>query len=197
MWFFFSGNVVAPLLNLDQESINFGVVAFGYRYSKKISLCNTSPIPIPYSIEISENGSQLPIDCSDFLNNKSIPSDPQELWFNKPEGVVPSETTAIETLSVLSNTKGIRHLTFTLHMWNSKNHYFSIPLLYDCQVAQLKCIPAKIDIKFCFINYSYDKTLTLKNCSNLPCCFQLVELTVSILISFSINFSLFFSLTRS
>lgn len=61
---------------------------------------------------------------------------------------------------------------FVVHMWGSKNYKRSVLLKYDCRVADVVSIPSKIDIKFCFINYVYDRKIILKNTSKLPCRFK-------------------------
>jgi hypothetical protein len=65
-----------------------------------------------------------------------------------------------------------------VHMWGSKNYCISVPIKYDCQVADVVCTPSKVDIKFCFINYVYDRKIVLKNNSDLPGHFTFMPLEV-------------------
>lgn len=48
-------------------------------------------------------------------------------------------------------------------MWKSKQHFLSMPFVYNCICPQVSCQPKDIFLKFCFVNFEYKRTITLKN----------------------------------
>ena len=172
-------------MNLEVEEIDFGIVALGYRQYKEIALCNNSPVPIQYHIEISGDGYQTPIDCEADLQAR-FPQYPKEFVFNPVEGIVDENSKIVGLvltqnpqtrthskfqLQLLPNISRQLNTKFVVHMWGSKNYCSSIPLKHDCRVAKVICTPPKVDIKFCFINYIYDRKIVLSNQSELSCRF--------------------------
>jgi hypothetical protein len=106
---FFRGNVIAPLLSLEIEMVNFGVVALGYEYRKEIILFNKTPVPIQYHIEVSDDGFQPAIDCETYLQGVNFPPCPREFSFYPDNGVVDEESTVLGTVrrrTVVIRVKG-------------------------------------------------------------------------------------------
>lgn len=42
-------------MQVDVEAVDFGMVAFGFRYAKEFTLCNTCAIPMHYSWRVPKD----------------------------------------------------------------------------------------------------------------------------------------------
>ncbi|RZC43112.1 hydrocephalus-inducing protein -like protein [Asbolus verrucosus] len=130
--FVMTGNVIAPLLSLDVDEINFGVVAFGYRKTEQIRLINTSPVPIQYHVEIYADGHLPVIDHESFLNGLgNIPTNPKEFKFEPERGIVDAESTTVGSLTLLPNSTGVKQTDFIVHMWGEKDYRISVTINTD------------------------------------------------------------------
>lgn len=51
----FTGRVVGPSYEVDTDCLAFGIVSYGFRYTKELTLCNTSEIPMRFSWRVPED----------------------------------------------------------------------------------------------------------------------------------------------
>lgn len=79
-------------------------------------------------------------------------------------------------------------------MWNT--YKINIKLKYTAEVPVLDFNPSEIAIRFCFISYPYNRTITISNKSDLPGYFYIIPPVSFILVHQLTNQSpIFFSQT--
>lgn len=169
-------------------------MALGFSVTKEIHLINTSTVPIYYDVEVCGDGQNPAIRCEDLarLPDKVYTVvDIKELEFHPEGGVAEPKQTVTLTVKHSSNT----HYRFIMQVFYFKitltpniiqnkeaelcvimwKHYkASIMLKYTADVPILEVNPSEIAIRFSFISYPYNRTITLRNKTEYPGYYYLI-----------------------
>ncbi|XP_074027129.1 hydrocephalus-inducing protein homolog isoform X2 [Leptinotarsa decemlineata] len=143
------GNVVCPLLEPTVEFIDFGQVSYGLSPVKEFTLVNSSQVPVDFKLKTAGK--------SKFT----------EFEFEPKEGIVDPFSSVVAKVSFDTNALETVEEDLIVVMWGARQHSTIIPLTYDCVCPVITCSPPKVMINFCFLNYEYKRTITLKNMTNI------------------------------
>ncbi|PSN36187.1 hypothetical protein C0J52_12906 [Blattella germanica] len=77
-------------------------------------------------------------------------------------------------ITLVANVARKKETDIMVDMWDSKTDSLSLPVSFNAKYASIVCLPENLDIKFCFINCQYNRTITLQNLSKIPGYFIIV-----------------------
>eukprot|EP00854_Cymbomonas_tetramitiformis_P000766 gene766-1240_t len=184
----FRGRVVGPTFHLDVEELDFGIVSFGYRYTKTFTIHNTSEIPMKFSMRIPED---LP-DAREFqclpVTGMILPEGKQQVCLKAPgcdhtpcHGVVtqhPNLAGAKQhrqvTLEFVSRTVKKYECTLCVDVPGVGDGLQHVPILGECCVPKVLLMKEVLDFGECFLRYNYTQPLKITNDSKLPAKFEVL-----------------------
>ncbi|XP_057890421.1 hydrocephalus-inducing protein-like [Melospiza georgiana] len=91
------GSVTVPSLEFDVDEINFGEIPFGFPYTQRCRLTNSSPVPLTFQLRMSDDGTQPAVDSLDQIRREGDPSwrngihfylEPKEFTINPSQGTI-------------------------------------------------------------------------------------------------------------
>ncbi|QDZ25387.1 hypothetical protein HOP50_17g79270 [Chloropicon primus] len=153
----FRGRVVGPTFDVSSHNIDYGLVAYGFKYIKEFTIHNTSEISMEYMIHIT--GAE---EDKDFV-------------------VYPSEGRLLpsceEKVTVELNSHAIKKYdaTIVIEAKNASDRVKNIQVSAECIVPELKLNTEVLDFGDCFLGYPYEATLQVVNDSDLPAKFKVIE----------------------
>lgn len=154
----FKGTVVGPSFTVDSSNLDFGIVSYGFRYTKEITLLNTSEIPMKFVWRVDEDNEGIP-------EFQVIPSGGRVL----PKG---KQVTRVELVSK-SIAKYQRNLV--LDIPDVGSGLVTVPILAECAVPKLEIETDILDFDECFIRHNYERDFKIINRSNLPSKFEILQ----------------------
>ncbi|KAG5865676.1 hypothetical protein JTB14_020627 [Gonioctena quinquepunctata] len=149
--FLMVGNVVCPLLRPTVKEIDFGNVSSGVKPSREFILHNDSQVPVDFKLIVS--------------GKNRISLDLVEFDVYPEEGVV--EAFSSTPIKVALTTEAVQEVEehLIIVMWGAHQYSTTITLKYNCVCPDIECTPSEVIINFCFLNYEYKRTITLRNTS--------------------------------
>ncbi|XP_048520745.1 hydrocephalus-inducing protein homolog isoform X1 [Dendroctonus ponderosae] len=147
-----SGTVVCPLLKCVPDAVVFGTVSVGSCNTQQINLVNESRVTICFDFEFEDE---------DSIGKEALEIVPTN-------GKVPAYgTTPVKMLFYSDATINLQ-TNVLLVMWKSRQYSIKVPIHCICACPQVTCEPKVVNIKFCFLNCNYTRTITLTNQSDSP-----------------------------
>ncbi|KAL1497016.1 hypothetical protein ABEB36_008047 [Hypothenemus hampei] len=148
----FSGNVICPLLKCIPETIDFGTVSIGISSTKELSLINEFRVPITFNFQIESSPDKITKnDC---------------LLVTPNSGKVLPISTIVVKVTFCSDVMLDLNCNLLLIMWKNNSTVKTIPIRSICACPRISCEPKMINIKFCFLNCDYFRTIKLTNKSH-------------------------------
>ncbi|CAD7699035.1 unnamed protein product [Ostreobium quekettii] len=154
----FKGRVVGPSFTINVSTLDYGVVSYGFRYSKEVTLENTSQIPVKFSWRLNEDDEASP-------EFQMVPQTGRVL----PNG---KQTTRVNLVSRRIE-KYERELL--LDIPDVGRGLAVIPLFAECAVPKIEIETDILDFGECFVRYEFKRSLKLLNPSNLPAKFEVMQ----------------------
>ena len=145
----FKGKVVGPAFTVDAQSLDFGVVGYGFRYTKDFTVHNGCEIPMRFSLRV-------PGDAKGEFT--CLPSAGTILPFGKQK---------VE-LELISETETRYTTTLDVDVPGVGKSLHRIPLAAHSKVPTLELPAGTLDFGPCFIRHKYTRTITMKNGSRIP-----------------------------
>ncbi|XP_058667656.1 hydrocephalus-inducing protein-like [Ammospiza caudacuta] len=107
------GSVTAPSLHFDLAELDFGDISFGFPYTQRCRLTNSSAVPLTFQLRMSDDGTQPAVDSVDQIRRDTDPAwskgihfhvEPREFTINPSGGtILPQGHRDIE-VTLCSNT---------------------------------------------------------------------------------------------
>ena len=145
----FKGKVVGPAFTVDTQSLDFGVVGYGFRYTKDFTVHNGCEIPMRFSLRVPGD------DKGEFT---CVPSAGTILPFGKQK---------VE-LELVSETETRYTTTLDVDVPGVGKSLHRIPLAAHSKVPTLSLPTGTVDFGPCFIRHRYTRTVTMTNGSRIP-----------------------------
>ncbi|KAK9824158.1 hypothetical protein WJX72_008157 [[Myrmecia] bisecta] len=157
----FRGRAVGPTFKVDVESVDFGVVSFGYRYTNELLLENTCAIPMRFNWRVPE-------DSSDPANREFqvVPASGSLLPMGKQK---------IQLEFVSRSVQRYDKHRLVLDVPCVGEELMALPVRAECVVPRIQLAPDFLDFGICYVRHPYKQTLRLHNDSKLPAKFEIME----------------------
>ena len=152
----FRGRVVGPTFEVSSHKIDYGQVAYGFKYTKEFTIHNTSEISMEYMIHsMGEEESEFVVYPSE---GRLLPSCEEKV-----------------TVELSSSTIKKHDATIVIEAKNASDRVKNISVLAECIVPEIKLNTEVLDFGDCFLGYPYEATLQVINDSALPAKFTVIE----------------------
>ncbi|XP_031343030.1 hydrocephalus-inducing protein-like [Photinus pyralis] len=162
----FTGEIDCPYLSFEECEIDFGTVPIGDPIRKQIVMKNSSLVPISYKLSVQGDGDIPSVTCAEYASlpiRCGLSKRPREFDYCQRSGSVPPNSCFHMELTLTANIVRHRSTALIIKMWDSHKHTISLPLSYAVSVPKVSCVPPEINIRFCFLNYPYHRTVILHN----------------------------------
>ena len=78
----FRGRVIGPTFTTDVSNLDFGIVSYGFRYTKELSINNSSEIPMRFNLRIPDDEDEPEFTCvptagTILPHGKAVQADPR------------------------------------------------------------------------------------------------------------------------
>lgn len=153
-----TGKILGPTYEVDVDSLNFGIVPFGFPSRKNFKLQNTSEIPMDFKLRIPSTNSE---GTSEFLLEPS-------------SGNIPPFSNQNIKVEWTPVTQGHLSTKLLVDVACVGEGVISIPVLAECCVPLIKLSSSSLDFNNVFLHHIYEKTLVFQNDTDLPACYELV-----------------------
>ncbi|NXY12133.1 HYDIN protein, partial [Pteruthius melanotis] len=178
------GFVMGPTFHFNVPALHFGDVSFGFPYTLRCHLSNTSLAPMAFNLRIPEDGTgELSVSCWNQLYRTSRASwtkgaqgfmKPREFYINPCEGIIcPLGSQDIE-VTLCSNTVGEYKLELVVDVDGVGERVLALPLTARCIVPPLQVLNPLVRFHFCCLKVPYTEKLTLLNDSDVPGCYRVL-----------------------
>nr|XP_054509114.1 hydrocephalus-inducing protein homolog [Agelaius phoeniceus] len=144
------GSVTAPSVHFDLPELDFGDISFGFPYTRRCRLTNSSPVPLTFQLRMSDDGTQPAVDSVDQIRRDT---DPVTLCSNTVMEFYRRMLVDLEGIG-----KGVATLILTAR----------------CLVPELQVSPQVLLYDECHLKVPYERKLIIRNPSHLPGCYGLI-----------------------
>eukprot|EP00798_Chlamydomonas_sp_ICE-L_P006741 gene6741-3411_t len=158
----FKGRVVGPSFEVDADQLDFGLVSYGFRYTKELTINNLSEIPMSFLWRVPE----------DVANPKEFQIIPQK------GSIIPHGKQKI-TVEFVSETVQKYTSNLVLDIPKVADNQLTIPIKAECVVPRLMLESGTLTFGDCFLRFPYKKIMRLANDSKLPGKFEILPQDVS------------------
>nr|XP_034173204.1 hydrocephalus-inducing protein homolog isoform X3 [Osmia lignaria] len=176
------GCIVCPTLHFDKDSLEFATTALGFSTRHEVNLNNLSLMPVAFTITVLDDGDQPPLTHEEFTKaptKYSFPSNPREFHIIPEEGVVSAQDVLKIKITYIANIARAGHTIIQVDMKDSDLDPLQLPVKFYGRVASLLIVPSDIVFRFCFINFPYSRSFTVKNTSDLDGYFYILPQQVT------------------
>lgn len=153
----FTGRVVGPSFEVDYDHLDYGIVSYGFRYFKNLTLHNTSEIPMRFAWRVENDLSGAP-------EFDIVPKNGMVLPLGKQK--IDIEFTA-RTVSMYSKT-------LLLDIPGVGEGLLKVPITAECAVPKIGLQSDVLDFEECPIRYPCTRVFKLLNESKLPAKFEVL-----------------------
>lgn len=153
----FTGCVVGPSFDVDSEVLDYGLVSFGFHYSKYFTLRNTSEIPMRYTWRVNSDSIEAP-----------------EFQIVPRTGMVLPKGKEKITVDFTPQTVALYSKQLQLDVLGVGEGLLTVPIEAECAVPKIDIESDVLEFGECYIRYSCKKSLTLINASKLPAKFEIL-----------------------
>jgi hydrocephalus-inducing protein len=173
----FKGKSLGPTFKFDIDSLDFGLVSYGFAHSRTFNLVNTSEIPFRYRIK-----------------PPAAPNKPQEFELSPETAVIiPFEKQKI-TVDFTAYSVKMYEVFLTVDIEGVGSNLLSLPVRADSRsptvsgcfwidswfhlklnyLFQLILSSTVLDFGDCFINHNYEQQIQIQNETDLPARFEII-----------------------
>ena len=151
----FRGRVVGPTFSIDVGELDFGVLSYGFKYTREFCITNTSEIPMSFKL-------RLP------------PSVAGHIVMLPAEGEIRPHGDQRVVLEFVAQSVRRYDTAILFDVPGVGDGLYQLPVLADCCVPKIGLNVSSIDFGDCFLRYPYKATVTLINESRLSAMFEVV-----------------------
>ncbi|XP_059716702.1 hydrocephalus-inducing protein-like [Haemorhous mexicanus] len=177
------GSVSALSLHFDLPELDFGDISFGFPYTQRCRLTNSSAVPLTFQLRMSDDGTQPAVDSVDQIRRHSDPAwrkgihfyvEPREFTMNPSRGtILPQGHQDIE-VTLCSNTVMEFRRRMLVDLEGIGKGVTKLFITARCLVPELQVSPYVLQYDECHLKVPYEKKLIIRNPSHLPGCYGLI-----------------------
>ncbi|CAN8216874.1 unnamed protein product [Coccothraustes coccothraustes] len=177
------GSVTVPSLHFDLPELDFGDISFGFPYTQRCRLTNSSPVPLRFQLRMSDDGTQPAVDSVDQIRRHSDPAwrkgihfyvEPREFTMNPSQGtILPQGHQDIE-VTLCSNTVMEFRRGMLVDLEGIGKGVAKVIITARCLVPELQVSPYVLQYDECHLKVPYERKLVIRNPSHLPGCYGLI-----------------------
>ncbi|CAD5117498.1 DgyrCDS6267 [Dimorphilus gyrociliatus] len=172
------GSVIGQTFNFDKPSLDFGLVSFGFKYSQKVVLDNTSLVPMTYKLRIAEDGTSDAVEATNkyaILTFDTKSNEPlREFWITPAKGTIRALGRQEITVTMCSNTVKPYEYHLIVDVERVGEDILHIPITAECLVPNVMLLTPILEYGRCFLRHPYEHHVILKNDSDLPAVYDLL-----------------------
>ncbi|OHS98585.1 hypothetical protein TRFO_35013 [Tritrichomonas foetus] len=157
----FYGRVLGPSFSLSDSKIDFGVVSYGFLYSKEFEIKNVSSIPFDYYLVLKHDPTFDSREFSLFPDTGIINE------YSKQSIRVEFIPISIQKYDIL----------LEIHSEKCDDILDTIRIVAECICPEITIVNPLICLDEVFIGHQYTSFLTLKNDTDYPAKFEFIEAT--------------------
>ncbi|KAL6255306.1 hypothetical protein P5V15_013646 [Pogonomyrmex californicus] len=131
---------------------------------------------------IMEDGDQTPLTYEEFATSEmkpTFPANPREFTITPQKGMVQAHSSLKLKVSYTANIARNGQSNMQVNMWDSDLNPLILPISFCGAIPSLSIKPAKINIRFSFINFPYDRVINVENDSDLDGYFYIMPQMIS------------------
>nr|XP_054509115.1 hydrocephalus-inducing protein-like [Agelaius phoeniceus] len=177
------GSVTAPSVHFDLPELDFGDISFGFPYTRRCRLTNSSPVPLTFQLRMSDDGTQPAVDSVDQIRRDTDPAwrkgihfyvEPREFTMNPSQGtILPQGHQDIE-VTLCSNTVMEFYRRMLVDLEGIGRGVATLIITARCLVPELQVSPQVLLYDECHLKVPYERKLIIRNPSHLPGCYGLI-----------------------
>ncbi|XP_067007994.2 hydrocephalus-inducing protein homolog [Anabrus simplex] len=186
----FLGKTVSPTLTFDVKFIDIGEVAFGFPTDVSLKMQNLSVVPVDFKLSVLGDGFEPSLTYKEYGALKikpSLPVKPREFTVQPKEGVMEPYSCVKVMITLIPNVVHSHEVVLKAEIRDSQSGPVLVPITYAVKFPEILCYPSDINIRFCFINYPYTRSLVLENVSLTPGFFYIVPQQVTSFTSMTVS----------
>ncbi|KAM3920677.1 hydrocephalus-inducing protein homolog [Leptodactylus fuscus] len=171
------GCIIGPTFHFSVPGLNFGDVSFGFPQTLLCSLNNTSLVPMSFSLRIPGDGSGDPSVSShthivedraaSWRRQQNVGWRPREFTVTPSKGTIRSQGLLDIEVTLCSNSLKTYELALVVDVDGIGEEVLALPITARCEVPPLFVENIAITYNRCFLQFPYERTVTLHNPSNL------------------------------
>ncbi|XP_058667706.1 hydrocephalus-inducing protein-like [Ammospiza caudacuta] len=184
------GSVTAPSLHFDLAELDFGDISFGFPYTQRCRLTNSSAVPLTFQLRMSDDGTQPAVDSVDQIRRDTDPAwskgihfrvEPREFTINPSGGtILPQGHRDIE-VTLCSNTVMEFYRRLLVDLEGIGKGVASLIITARCLVPELQVSSPVLLCDECHLKVPYERKILIRNPSHLPGCYGLIPQSFNIL----------------
>nr|XP_054505046.1 hydrocephalus-inducing protein-like [Agelaius phoeniceus] len=177
------GSVTAPSLHFDLPELDFGDISFGFPYTRRCRLTNSSPVPLTFQLRMSDDGTQPAVDSVDQIRRDTDPAwrkgihfyvEPREFTMNPSQGtILPQGHQDIE-VTLCSNTVMEFYRRMLVDLEGIGKGVATLIITARCLVPELQVSSPVLLYDECHLKVPYERKIIIRNPSHLPGCYGLI-----------------------
>ncbi|XP_058667691.1 hydrocephalus-inducing protein-like [Ammospiza caudacuta] len=177
------GSVTAPSLHFDLAELDFGDISFGFPYTQRCRLTNSSAVPLTFQLRMSDDGTQPAVDSVDQIRRDTDPAwskgihfrvEPREFTINPSGGtILPQGHRDIE-VTLCSNTVMEFYRRLLVDLEGIGKGVASLIITARCLVPELQVSSPVLLCDECHLKVPYERKILIRNPSHLPGCYGLI-----------------------
>ena len=155
----FKGNIMGPTFKFSSKYLDFGMISYGFPVSRKISLFNTSNIPMDYVLRVDN-----PEDVDQIVDFRIHPERQRIAENSKVDLVIYAQPRKVQKTSfeVLVDVESVG------------NDMLRLPVHADIVVPNITVVHPIIEFGDCYLSYSYMGHIELVNDSPFPASYEML-----------------------
>ncbi|PNH08880.1 Hydrocephalus-inducing protein [Tetrabaena socialis] len=134
----FKGRVCAPSFEVDVEGLDFGVCSYGFRYTKELTLSNTSEIPLRFAWRV-------PTDTEE----------PREFQILPAKGTILPHGRVKVNVEFVSKTVQRYNTELIMDIPGVAERQLALPLVGECAVPKLSLFSRNMEFGECSLRFPY------------------------------------------
>ncbi|XP_064262870.1 hydrocephalus-inducing protein-like [Passer domesticus] len=178
------GSVTGPSLHFDLPELDFGDISFGFPYTQRCRLTNSSPVPVTFQLRMSFDGTQPAVDSVDQIRCHSDPAwrkgihlyvEPREFTITPSQGTILPQGHQDIQVTLCSNSVMEFYRKMLVDLEGFGKAVASLVITARCLVPKLQVSPHVLQYDECLLKVPYEKKFLIRNPSHLPGCYGLIE----------------------
>ncbi|XP_064262739.1 hydrocephalus-inducing protein-like [Passer domesticus] len=178
------GSVTGPSLHFDLPELDFGDISFGFPYTQRCRLTNSSPVPVTFQLRMSFDGTQPAVDSVDQIRCHSDPAwrkgvhlyvEPREFTITPSQGTILPQGHQDIQVTLCSNSVMEFYRKMLVDLEGFGKGVASLVITARCLVPKLQVFPHVLQYDECLLKVPYEKKFLIRNPSHLPGCYGLIE----------------------
>ncbi|XP_064262856.1 hydrocephalus-inducing protein-like [Passer domesticus] len=178
------GSVTGPSLHFDLPELDFGDISFGFPYTQRCRLTNSSPVPVTFQLRMSFDGTQPAVDSVDQIRCHSDPAwrkgihlyvEPREFTITPSQGTILPQGHQDIQVTLCSNSVMEFYRKMLVDLEGFGKGVASLVITARCLVPKLQVSPHVLQYDECLLKVPYEKKFLIRNPSHLPGCYGLIE----------------------